>query len=216
MPHEWTPAAIGAYHKQRDARRHIHGLAPWHTLAPAAQRDSRDAERTRVLKDALSAATTQAWSLDTFPASATCPAPRDGALVLPAAYAGGSAPARVRPTGPAAPHMRSHSAQIPVLAGESLSACMYAHYQERVDPATYRGSNFVSDDHIRARRSDYLGPHPCVAGFQVHGGGTRAPEYHVEWVDRYLDHLWIDGGRWTVAVVYEEAVDGWVVVARDR
>jgi hypothetical protein len=96
MTTSWTPQSIDAYNKLRDERRRVHGLSPWNSLSAAAKRDSRDAEKARVLKDEISGLTTQAWTLDKYPTTSNYAAPCDGFLILPAAFSDGTGPTKVR------------------------------------------------------------------------------------------------------------------------
>ncbi|KAI0646173.1 hypothetical protein C8Q79DRAFT_1118681 [Trametes meyenii] len=65
-------------------------------------------------------------------------------------------------------------------------------------PAGAQGEwpNYVASEGVLARRHEFLGPDPRVAGFWVDAAG----EYHVKWYDAFLGDQWIDDRKWSFDV----------------
>ena len=55
-------------------------------------------------------------------------------------------------------------------------------------------------------RHEYLGPDPRVAGLYFDYDG----EIHVKWWDGFLQVQWMDRGRWTFDVIYDDEQGKWV------
>jgi len=87
-----------------------------------------------------------------------------------------------------------------------LNQIVSAFYSEKVD-ADYLGVNYVTRDGICARRHEFLGPAPYVAGFRF---SAKAQKARVEWWDATTRVKWIGKEVWTNEVYFDETVGGWV------
>ncbi|KAI0659043.1 hypothetical protein C8Q70DRAFT_916328 [Cubamyces menziesii] len=52
--------------------------------------------------------------------------------------------------------------------------------------------NYVAGEAVLAKRHEYLGPDPRVAGYWVDADG----EYHIKWYDAFLKDHWVDNREW--------------------
>ncbi|KAI0674177.1 hypothetical protein C8Q78DRAFT_966556 [Trametes maxima] len=87
-----------------------------------------------------------------------------------------------------------------------LNQFVHAHYAEersrkgapkgRAAAALGEWPNYVASEGVLARRHEFLGPDPRVAGFWVDAAG----EYHVKWYDAFLGDQWIDDRKWSFDV----------------
>ncbi|EIN09169.1 hypothetical protein PUNSTDRAFT_52529 [Punctularia strigosozonata HHB-11173 SS5] len=94
-----------------------------------------------------------------------------------------------------------------VREGTDLNVLVHQHYMEQVDLKTldHGWVNFVTDEGVTARRHEYLGPDPRVAGYFFDIDG----EVHIRWWDAFLQDQWMDGKKWDLDV--KEGPDGkWV------
>ncbi|KAI0746633.1 hypothetical protein C8Q80DRAFT_1104905 [Daedaleopsis nitida] len=85
-----------------------------------------------------------------------------------------------------------------VQPGTEVNALVHRHYFEAVGRDGRRieegaWPNYVAAERIIARRHEYLGPDPRVAGYFVDAAG----EYHVKWYDAFLGDQWMDNRKWT-------------------
>ncbi|KAI9067815.1 hypothetical protein FKP32DRAFT_1672782 [Trametes sanguinea] len=56
--------------------------------------------------------------------------------------------------------------------------------------------NFVAAEAIQAKRHEYLGPDPRVAGYWIDADG----DYHIKWYDAFLKDQWVDNRKWSFDV----------------
>jgi hypothetical protein len=93
----WTKEAIDAFNAVRDGARRAHGLDPWSDIPADKMAEATQVEKGRVLEDEVAKLKTQAWEVGKHPVTALFSAPRDGYLVLPAAFSDVTASSRVSP-----------------------------------------------------------------------------------------------------------------------
>jgi len=90
---------------------------------------------------------------------------------------------------------------------EDVNRVVHAWYMEYVERERVgMWTNYVHEDGTIARRHEYLGPDPRVAGYFFDVDG----EIHVRWWDGFLKNQWMDDQKWTLDVV-QNAKDEWVV-----
>jgi len=89
------------------------------------------------------------------------------------------------------------SEHIDIWPGDDLNKVVWKWYSERVgedEAVIYSGlQNYVGRG-IIARRHEYLGPSPHVAGFSF----FAAAEVRVQWWDSFLQDRWIQRDAWSV------------------
>ncbi|PCH45144.1 hypothetical protein WOLCODRAFT_77534 [Wolfiporia cocos MD-104 SS10] len=94
--------------------------------------------------------------------------------------------------------------------GQDLNQFVHRYYLEEVEKdSKERGewTNYVTADGVVARRHEYLGPDPRVAGFHWDANG----EIHIKWWDAFLQDQWTDKQKWSFEVMLNE--DGeWVEI----
>ncbi|CCM06806.1 uncharacterized protein FIBRA_09107 [Fibroporia radiculosa] len=91
-------------------------------------------------------------------------------------------------------------------AGQDLNQFVFRHYSEEVtEEQKKERTNFVTPDGIVARRHEYLGPDPRVAGYRVDNDG----DIYIKWWDGFLQDQWIGKQKWKFGVKLN--VDGkWI------
>ncbi|KAI8986815.1 hypothetical protein BD414DRAFT_545226 [Trametes punicea] len=67
---------------------------------------------------------------------------------------------------------------------------------EREPRAREEWPNYVAAEAIQAKRHEYLGPDPRVAGYWVDADG----EYHIKWYDAFLKDQWVENRKWSFDV----------------
>ena len=114
--------------------------------------------------------------------------------------------------------------QLKFREGDDLNQLTYHYYDQRVDPSSYYGNNFVTDGGIQARRlvsfhctarpnvlswrnrHEYLGPCPKVAGYRFTNGQAE-----ICFWDDYLKTAWIGARTWDVELEFDPVVETWFV-----
>ncbi|KAI6142734.1 hypothetical protein BKA82DRAFT_1000184 [Pisolithus tinctorius] len=94
-----------------------------------------------------------------------------------------------------------------VRRGTDINQFVHAHYME--SPAGEEGkkwTNFVHADEVVARRHEYLGPDPRVAGYFF----DKTGEIHIRWWDSFLKDQWMDRDKWMLGVAMDPS-GKWVV-----
>ncbi|KAI0349783.1 hypothetical protein OH77DRAFT_1414415 [Trametes cingulata] len=93
--------------------------------------------------------------------------------------------------------------------GTDVNQFVHRHYAEGERERWRREGwpNFVAGEAILAKRHEYLGPDPRVAGYTVDADG----EYHVKWYDAFLKDQWVDNQKWSFDVRLD-AAGNWVEV----
>ncbi|KAH9940696.1 hypothetical protein B0H21DRAFT_697364 [Amylocystis lapponica] len=90
-------------------------------------------------------------------------------------------------------------------AGTDLNQFVYQHYLERVEQEHGNWANYVSPKNIVARRYEFLGPDPRVAGYFFDVDGDA----HIKWWDAFLRDQWMEKHKWRFEVQLD-ADGGWV------
>jgi len=87
--------------------------------------------------------------------------------------------------------------RIAVWPGEDLNSVVWQWYDQPILPADSGAytdlQNFVEQGVI-AKRHEFLGPSPHVAGYSFHG----AEEIRIEWWDVFLADKWVEKDTWVV------------------
>jgi len=94
--------------------------------------------------------------------------------------------------------------------GDDLTYIVYNHYNTRVDPKTFPGVNYVSSHGILAKKREYLGPDPRVAGYRFLRG-----KCNIEFWEAYLQNAWFCDTDWSVDVEFDAEVQWWFPVDRN-
>ncbi|KAJ7121563.1 hypothetical protein C8R44DRAFT_786465 [Mycena epipterygia] len=87
-----------------------------------------------------------------------------------------------------------------------LNQFVHQHYLQTIDPASVEWTNFVHADQIVARRHEFLGPDPRVAGYEIDGGGN----VYIRWWDGFLSDQWSGTQKWKLDVTWDEDAKKWV------
>ncbi|RDB17437.1 hypothetical protein Hypma_001610 [Hypsizygus marmoreus] len=85
-----------------------------------------------------------------------------------------------------------------VYPGTDINQLIHQHYLEEVDTKTNTSVNFVHADMIVAKRHEFLGPDPHVAGYFEDIDG----DIHIKWWDNFLSDQWMDSQKWDVEVAW--------------
>ncbi|KAJ7723488.1 hypothetical protein DFH07DRAFT_1067193 [Mycena maculata] len=93
-----------------------------------------------------------------------------------------------------------------VYPGTDLNQFVHQYYIESIDPASVPWVNFVHADDVTARRHEFLGPDPRVAGYEMDGGGN----VYIRWWDGFLSDQWSGTQKWKLDVVWDEDTMAWV------
>jgi hypothetical protein len=119
------------------------------------------------------------------------------------------------------------SAQMKFKKGQDLRLVVFNYYNETVKVDEIPGQNYVDAMGILCRRrecsgwcmstrsgilmldvtDEYLGPMPCVAGFQFDGN-----QGEVQFWDAHLKVAWMGDGSWDVEAEFDPAVEAWFVI----
>ncbi|KAJ7488049.1 hypothetical protein FB451DRAFT_1337341 [Mycena latifolia] len=94
-----------------------------------------------------------------------------------------------------------------VSAGTDLNQFVHQHYLESVDPASVPWVNFVHADNVVARRHEFLGPDPRVAGYEI---DVDSGNVYIRWWDGFLSDQWTGTQKWKLDVVWDEDAQKWV------
>ncbi|KAH8075990.1 hypothetical protein BXZ70DRAFT_710087 [Cristinia sonorae] len=92
-------------------------------------------------------------------------------------------------------------------AGTDVNQFVHNHYMGLVSTEKLLPSeaNYVSEGNILARRHEFMGPDPRVAGYSYDNFG----ELHINWWDKFLQEQWMDEEKWRFEVMQDD--DGrWV------
>ncbi|KAJ7097171.1 hypothetical protein B0H15DRAFT_773689 [Mycena belliarum] len=90
--------------------------------------------------------------------------------------------------------------------GTDLNQLVHQYYLESIDPGSVAWVNFVHADNVVARRHEFLGPDPRVAGFEIDVGGN----IYIRWWDGFLADQWTGTQKWKLEVVWDENEEKWV------
>ncbi|KAJ6517428.1 hypothetical protein C8R47DRAFT_1172795 [Mycena vitilis] len=93
-----------------------------------------------------------------------------------------------------------------VYPGTDLNQFVHQYYLEKLDPQSVQWVNFVHADDIVARRHEFLGPDPRVAGYEIDG----ASNVFIRWWDGFLSDQWSGTQKWKLDVVWSEEDNAWV------
>ncbi|KAG5646617.1 hypothetical protein DXG03_002921 [Asterophora parasitica] len=85
-----------------------------------------------------------------------------------------------------------------VHAGTDLNQLVHHHYLESVDQTATNWVNYVHGDKVVAKRHEFLGPNPRVAGYFVDVDG----DIHIKWWDSFLTDQWMGSQKWKVEVMW--------------
>ncbi|KAI0365965.1 hypothetical protein BV20DRAFT_953241 [Pilatotrama ljubarskyi] len=95
-----------------------------------------------------------------------------------------------------------------VYPGTDVNQFVHRHYSECKERwKREEWPNYVAGEAILAKRHEYLGPDPRVAGYVVDADG----EYHIKWYDAFLKDQWVDNQKWSFDVRLD-ASGNWVEV----
>ncbi|KAI0635027.1 hypothetical protein C8Q77DRAFT_1192842 [Trametes polyzona] len=80
-----------------------------------------------------------------------------------------------------------------VWPGTDINQFVHKHYcEDKAKRAREEWPNYVAGEAILAKRHEYLGPDPRVAGYRIDADG----DYHVKWYDAFLKDQWVDDQKW--------------------
>ncbi|KAF5383131.1 hypothetical protein D9615_004819 [Tricholomella constricta] len=82
--------------------------------------------------------------------------------------------------------------------GTDLNQLVHHYYLEDVDPKLSGWVNYVHGDEVVAKRHEFLGPNPRVAGYFVDVDG----DIHIKWWDSFLSDQWMGSQKWKVEGVW--------------
>ncbi|KJA29181.1 hypothetical protein HYPSUDRAFT_32557 [Hypholoma sublateritium FD-334 SS-4] len=104
---------------------------------------------------------------------------------------------------------RSSITKLRFKKGQNLYSVAYNYYSEGLSEPP-PGPNYISNDGIRSKRHEYLGPAPCVAGFLLTENDT---EILLFW-DAYLKVAWAHQNTWRIEAEFDEKVEAWFPIIR--
>ncbi|KAJ7624745.1 hypothetical protein FB45DRAFT_86484 [Roridomyces roridus] len=90
--------------------------------------------------------------------------------------------------------------------GTDLNQFVHQYYLEHIDPSSVTWVNFVHADNVVARRHEFLGPDPRVAGYEM----ERSGDVYIRWWDSFLSDQWSGTQKWKLDVVWDEEQNEWV------
>ncbi|GLB38908.1 hypothetical protein LshimejAT787_0600700 [Lyophyllum shimeji] len=85
-----------------------------------------------------------------------------------------------------------------VRPGTDLNYLVHSHYIEAMDPKTITTVNYVRGDNIAAKRHEFLGPNPRVAGYFIDVDG----DIQIKWWDSFLNDQWLGSQKWTAEIAW--------------
>lgn len=140
-------------------------------------------------KDRMEEKIWHAWAITKFPMTKfIMPGSTKRTLSLPRAY-------RAKAKADKGPGVDSE--HIVVWPGEDLNKVVWKWYNERVgddEEEVYAGRQNYVGRGIIARRHEYLGPSPHVAGYSF----FDANEVRIQWWDTFLQDRWVQKDAWKV------------------
>ncbi|KAJ6612516.1 hypothetical protein B0H10DRAFT_2177371 [Mycena sp. CBHHK59/15] len=83
---------------------------------------------------------------------------------------------------------------------------VHQYYLEHIDPKNVPWVNFVHADNVVARRHEFLGPDPRVAGYEIDGGGN----VYIRWWDGFLSDQWSGTQKWKLEITWDTNAKKWV------
>ncbi|KAJ7131495.1 hypothetical protein C8R43DRAFT_930531 [Mycena crocata] len=93
-----------------------------------------------------------------------------------------------------------------IFADTDINQFVHQYYLQHIDPKSVEWVNFVHADDVVARRHEFLGPDPRVAGYEIDGGGN----VYIRWWDGFLSDQWSGTQKWKLAVEWDDDVQKWV------
>jgi len=156
-------------------------------LSPAAK-EKYMKEKATAAKERIEEKIWRAWAITKYPPNKfAMPGYKERTLSLPRSY---RAKGMADKTGMGSMH-------VVVKPGDDLNKIVWKWYNGRIEEDEvdmYLGmQNYVGRD-IIARRHEYLGPSPHVAGFSF----FAANEVRIQWWDSFLQDRWIQKDAWNV------------------
>ncbi|KAF9510938.1 hypothetical protein BS47DRAFT_1364156 [Hydnum rufescens UP504] len=191
---KWTAASIAEFEKERQhylTQVEQPPLPPWESFAEHEKVKYLASQREKVIADEFSRLTVGGWALGKRP-RLSYRVPISGLLHLPRGMNGKEGFDKVR-----------------FKKGDDLNDIVYNHYDQRVDPDTWPGTNYVASEGIIAKRSEYLGPNPHVASYRF-----TFEKCEIEWWEPYLEKPWIGETYWLVESEFDETVRWWFPMNR--
>ncbi|KAG6897488.1 hypothetical protein C0992_001093 [Termitomyces sp. T32_za158] len=85
-----------------------------------------------------------------------------------------------------------------VYPGTDLNQLVHHYYLEEIDTKTNDWINYVHMDKVVAKRHEYLGPSPRVAGYFIDVDG----DIYIKWWDSYLSDQWMGTQKWKVEIAW--------------
>ncbi|KAG5650594.1 hypothetical protein H0H81_011712 [Sphagnurus paluster] len=85
-----------------------------------------------------------------------------------------------------------------VQPGTDLNNFVHQYYLEEVDAKENTWVNYVHSDKVVAKRHEFLGPSPRVAGYFVDVDG----DIYIKWWDSFLSDQWMGSQKWQVEVTW--------------
>ncbi|KAI0048287.1 hypothetical protein FA95DRAFT_1491082 [Auriscalpium vulgare] len=93
-----------------------------------------------------------------------------------------------------------------VHAGTDLNQYLFRHYDQALAEVKEEWVNYVTVDNVTARRHEYLGPDPRVAGYFHDVDG----DIHIQWWDGFLKDQWMGTQKWTLGDIVLNERGDWV------
>ncbi|KAF5330695.1 hypothetical protein D9619_006043 [Psilocybe cf. subviscida] len=188
----WDTDSVASFHRKRDEERLKKGLASFRALNQNDKERALEEEKSTISSNDMKRLTFRACPLEKFPLQA-CGATSDGLLICPKS---------LRETKTSSPD------KLRFRKGDNLFILAYNHYSQSLSgPAP--GQNYISDDGISAKRHEYLGPSPCIAGFL-----QRENTVEILFWDSYIRLAWIHEHTWDIGAQFDEVVEAWLPVIR--
>ncbi|KAG6824372.1 hypothetical protein H0H93_002123 [Arthromyces matolae] len=85
-----------------------------------------------------------------------------------------------------------------VYPGTDLNFLVHQYYLEGIETRIEEGVNYVHSDKVVAKRHEFLGPSPRVAGYFVDVDG----DIYIKWWDSYLTDQWMGTKKWKVEIMW--------------
>ncbi|KAJ7167033.1 hypothetical protein C8R46DRAFT_269038 [Mycena filopes] len=157
-------------------------------LAQQAEQEARDKLRTGALKALIAGKRARAWQLHAWPMEKFVLRQR-ARLHLPRSYLS-----------------RDGEDVQMVYPGTDINQLVHQYYLESVNPKSNEWVNFVHADDVTARRHEFLGPAPRVAGYDL----DRDGQVYIRWWDEFLSDQWTGTQKWKLEVVWSDEDGAWV------
>lgn len=148
----WNATSLADFEANRTAHLKANGLPPWSTFS--------DTDKVKYLKGLQHGAAVDeferlteavSWSLGKHPIVSYA-APISGTLLLPKYFQSGHEVHKVSRTIALIKRWPNQCYQRHFRKGDDLNMIVHSYYNERVDPRTYPGTNYVASDGILAKR----------------------------------------------------------------